>query len=200
MLIPFIKMTINKFRIRALNDKTLREDKNEDHIYNYEQILIINSFKIIRQFLRILFIAYYIGQYWFVFAQFYHEINYQESNDFHVNMSSYIHYEDNWSFYEMNGTRRILINLYFSMTSLSTVGFGDYYPVNNFERLLGAFMLLFGVAVFSYIMGQLLEMIEKIKKLDNEFSDEETLEKFFVVIRDKFNYGKPLKKELRDQI
>lgn len=86
------------------------------------------------------------------------------------------------------------------MTSLSTVGFGDYYPVNNFERLLGAFMLLFGVAVFSYIMGQLLEMIEKIKKLDNEFSDEETLEKFFVVIRDKFNYGKPLKKELRDQI
>ena len=36
MLIPFIKMFINNFRNRALNDKELREDKNEDHIYNYE--------------------------------------------------------------------------------------------------------------------------------------------------------------------
>lgn len=72
-------MTINKFRLRALNDKDLREDKNEDHIYNYEQIFIINCFKIIRQFLRILFIAYYIGQYWFVFAQFYHEIQNRET-------------------------------------------------------------------------------------------------------------------------
>ena len=46
MLIPFIKMTIDHFRMRALNNKNLREDKNEDHIYNFEQILTINGFKI----------------------------------------------------------------------------------------------------------------------------------------------------------
>ena len=62
------------------------------------------------------------------------------------------------------------------MTSLSTVGFGDYYPVSNNERLACAFVLLFGVALFSLFMGQLLEMIDRIKSLDNDISEEDKLE------------------------
>ena len=46
--------------------------------------------------------------------------------------------------------RKTLVGLYFAMTSLTTVGFGDYYPVTNYERLAGAFVLLSGVATFSY--------------------------------------------------
>ncbi|NQZ18997.1 MAG: hypothetical protein HRT44_07065, partial [Bdellovibrionales bacterium] len=29
--------------------------------------------------------------------------------------------------------------MYWAFTTLSTVGFGDYYPVSNYERFLGAF-------------------------------------------------------------
>jgi hypothetical protein len=46
-----------------------------------------------------------------------------------------------------------IIAIYFSFTSLSTVGFGDYHPRSDPERLLVAFILLFGVAIFSYCMG-----------------------------------------------
>ena len=42
--------------------------------------------------------------------------------------------------------------LYFSFTSLSTVGFGDYHPTNDLERIIGAFILCFGVAIFSIVM------------------------------------------------
>jgi len=49
---------------------------------------------------------------------------------------------------------------YFAFTSLSTVGFGDYAPISNLERAVGAFMLLSGVAIFSYIMGNFIEMID----------------------------------------
>lgn len=115
-------------------------------------------------------------------------------------IDSFIHNYDNWSLMDASGPRRVLINTYFSMTSLSTVGFGDYHPVNDFERLIGAFVLLFGVAIFSLFMGQLLEMIQKIKSLDSEISDEDQLEKFFIVMRDNFNLGKPLKKEIRENI
>lgn len=86
------------------------------------------------------------------------------------------------------------------MTSLSTVGFGDYYPINNNERLICGFMLMFGVALFSLFMGQLLEMIDRIKSLDNDIGEEDKLEPFFALLRGQFNYGKPLKKELRDDI
>ena len=86
------------------------------------------------------------------------------------------------------------------MTSLSTVGFGDYYPVNDYERLSCAFVLLFGVALFSLFMGQLLEMIENFKNMDEEICEEDKLEKFFIMMRDQFNFGYPIKKQLREEI
>ena len=48
----------------------------------------------------------------------------------------------------------VLISMYFMMTSLSTVGFGDLYPKSNFERIFGSIILLSGVAIFSYIMSK----------------------------------------------
>ena len=53
-----------------------------------------------------------------------------------------------------------MIAIYFSFTSLTTVGFGDFAPRADHERLVGAFMLLFGVLIFSYIMGKFLEMVD----------------------------------------
>ena len=58
------------------------------------------------------------------------------------------------------------------MTSLSTVGFGDYYPVNDFERLVGSMILLSGVTVFSYIMSKLADMIINFNELNGETSHE----------------------------
>ena len=51
---------------------------------------------------------------------------------------------------DSNELRRSLTASYFAFTTLSTVGFGDYYPVSDIERFCGAFVLLFGVATFSY--------------------------------------------------
>jgi voltage-gated potassium channel len=60
----------------------------------------------------------------------------------------------------MSFGERTIASFYFTFTTLSTVGFGDYYPRNNIERLMGSFVLLGGVAIFSYIMGELLAMIK----------------------------------------
>jgi len=37
---------------------------------------------------------------------------------------------------------------YFAFTSLSTVGFGDYYPKNSFERIVCAFIIFGGNMLF----------------------------------------------------
>ena len=46
--------------------------------------------------------------------------------------------------------KRSIIGMYFIMTTFVSVGLGDYYPVNDVERLVGAFVLLLGTATFSY--------------------------------------------------
>ena len=43
--------------------------------------------------------------------------------------------------------------VYFTFTTLSTVGFGDYHPRSDIERIVGAVILFFGVAIFSIFMG-----------------------------------------------
>ena len=49
--------------------------------------------------------------------------------------------------------------VYYAFTSLSTVGFGDYHPRSDEERLFCAMILLFGVAIFSYMMGIFIEIL-----------------------------------------
>ena len=56
--------------------------------------------------------------------------------------------------------------MYFAFTSLSTVGFGDYNPKSDIERVLCSFVLMFGVSIFSYIMGIFIEILGEIKALD----------------------------------
>ena len=53
----------------------------------------------------------------------------------------------------------ILKLVYFTFTTLSTVGFGDFNPKSNVERLVVAFGMLLGVAIFSIIMGQFTMML-----------------------------------------
>ena len=84
--------------------------------------------------------------------------------------------------------RNLIILCYFSFTSLSTVGFGDFVPRSNFERLVGALLLLSGVAIFSIIMGQFIDILNEFQDFNSDFNEGEKLTKFFGTIK-KFNFN-----------
>ena len=67
-------------------------------------------------------------------------------------------------------------------TSLSTVGFGDLHPRGNFERLFCAFILMFGVAIFSYIMGIFIDILSEFQSYNADLDDGDALNQFFGVI------------------
>lgn len=79
----------------------------------------------------------------------------------------------------------IIVN-YFAVTSLSTVGFGDFHPRGDTERLVTALILLFGVAIFSYIMGIFIGILDQISHFNEGLDDGDNLSKFFGILR-KFN-------------
>lgn len=60
---------------------------------------------------------------------------------------------------------------YYMFTSMSTVGFGDIYPMSDFERIVCIFILVFGVAIFSMIMGNFISIIEEFHSFNDELDE-----------------------------
>lgn len=89
--------------------------------------------------------------------------------------------------------------MYFSFTTLTTVGYGDFYPVSNTEILVWSFVLLFGVTVFSFIMGNFIEMLMNFKIVTAENEDHANLSKWFGLLA-RFNKGRPLPREMSTKI
>jgi len=89
--------------------------------------------------------------------------------------------------------------IYYSFTSLSTIGFGDFHPKSDIERLLCAIILVMGVAVFSSIMGIFIEILEKVRQIEDEVDESEQLSLFLSLIQ-KFNKGKKMNKHLKLKI
>ena len=87
--------------------------------------------------------------------------------------------------------KRAIIASYFAFTSLSTVGFGDYHPENEIECFFCAFILLFGVAIFSYFMGTCIEILQNCILFYQEDDFGEELTKFIGTLK-KFNANKPI--------
>jgi hypothetical protein len=63
-------------------------------------------------------------------------------------------------------------SFYYSVTTLTTVGYGDFTPTTDFNRVISALYMLIGVTIalgsFGYIGSAYLEMREKrrLKRLE----------------------------------
>ena len=49
--------------------------------------------------------------------------------------------------------------LYFTTTTLVSVGYGDYYPISTIENLIDSFVLLVGINIYSTLFGKFMACI-----------------------------------------
>lgn len=54
----------------------------------------------------------------------------------------------------------LIIISYFALTTLATVGYGDLFAISNLEMISAVIIMLGGVAFFSFIMGNFVEIIK----------------------------------------
>jgi len=57
---------------------------------------------------------------------------------------------------EINDRYRLLSTSYFAITTLSTVGYGDFYPISNVEKLFVISLMFGGITFFSYVLGSFI--------------------------------------------
>lgn len=127
-----------------------------------ESLLIKFSLTLIEEILVVINLSFIIGMIWKIMCSavedFILDVDFLDVGHDHPD-----HFLNTFGIIEMSPLHMAISLMYFSFTSLSTVGFGDYYPVSNIERVVGSIILLFGVACFSYIMGELVNAINEHK-------------------------------------
>ena len=95
---------------------------------------------------------------------------------------------------------QMVIVSYFALTTLSTVGYGDYYPISTNELIIAIFFMLGGIGFFSYIMNSFQEIIKNYDQRmgnDNEGSD---LNNWIMRLTRFTDKNKPLQTQLINQI
>ena len=92
-----------------------------------------------------------------------------------------------------------IIMTYYAFTTLSTVGLGDFHPRSNAERVLCAIILLVGSTMFSYIMGNFIDILYSLKNINVDFKDELMLTKFMGSLT-RFNGGQTIDHKRQERI
>ena len=68
---------------------------------------------------------------------------------------------------------KLIICLYYMLTTLSTVGYGDLYPFSIAEKIVGSLIQIIGVTLFSIVMNAFIKVVMTLK--DNSFRNNEDL-------------------------
>jgi len=62
--------------------------------------------------------------------------------------------------------RQYVASMYWATVTCTTVGYGDILPTNNYELLWAMCIIVFGVAVFSYILSDLSSKFSELTRLN----------------------------------
>jgi len=151
------------------------------------QIKIMYIFRVFRLIIIILILSYFLGTIWLLISKL---LTADKGPD-----------SDEKTFYNVYGLAelpertQLTIVVYFAFTTLSTVGFGDFNPKSEEERIITTFILLIGVACFSYIMGQFIEILMNFQQVTADNEDSENLSKWLGLLAH-FNKNRPLSKDM----
>ena len=148
----------NKIQKIIKTDADLADNQHEDNNYITKIIAISYLLKTFQLILIILAGSFFTGIVWYILSDYTMETGSDNFiNSFDIN--------------SLQNKDKIVTLTYFAFTSLSTVGLGDFHPLSNCERLIGAFMLLFGVTITSLIIENLMSMILKMNAHTKSFEE-----------------------------
>jgi hypothetical protein len=179
--LPKLFQLLDMNRFDRIIDSLFSKSRNDKLIIMYNLRFF---FKIFRLIIVAVTITYFIGCVWYVFC-----VSMAESNEFNFIEAWGLDKE------EITQPHKLILSCYYVLTTLTTIGYGDLYPVNNSERIFAIFIMLLGVAMFSYVMGSFTDLISSYDKKLGIIDQNADLQNWLTMLT-KFNKHKPLSTEL----
>jgi len=128
--------------------------------------LNLTFLRIVQMVMQLLFLAHMLGCFWFYIAALV---------GIDPEIVTWVSSYDDGTALDAPADVQYLYAVYWALTTLTTVGYGDITPTNNMERLYSLFALLLGALVFGYMLssiGSLVAAVDRQAALSDEKMDE----------------------------
>jgi voltage-gated potassium channel len=121
-----------------------------------------HTFDLIKLTIEVVFIGHMIACLWW-----YYSINMSPGNswwDYHVAGKEELFASLGREYPEPDLNEKYLTVLYWTITTLSTVGYGDISPHNTSERILSILIMIVGASVFGYIVANVSTLMSSLNE------------------------------------
>ncbi|KAI9124269.1 hypothetical protein K1719_005569 [Acacia pycnantha] len=140
------------WRLRRVN--ALFSRLEEDKSYNYSWV------RCIKLIFVTVFAVHCAGCIFYLLAARYHDPN---KTWFGLQMGADFKEQSLWS--------RYVISIYWSITTLTTVGYGDLHPVNSWEMIFVICYMLYNLGLGAYLIGNMTNLVVHFTSRTREFRD-----------------------------
>jgi voltage-gated potassium channel len=97
-------------------------------------------------------------------------------------------------FLEPEGFPSLFDGFWWTMTTLTTVGYGDFYPVTVGGRLLGIFLFIFGIGIIGVLITKTVDALTTFQKYKREGKLEYTMKDHYIYM----NWSKKTEKAIAE--
>ena len=132
----------------------------------------------------ILLVTYVLGLLWYRLSDYFlHKLGVEEDEDRYWVVANGLRYEADSAYHgeKMEVIDRVIVSMYFMLTTLSTVGYGDLHPLSITEKAVGAVVQILGVTIFSIVMNSFIEIVMTMTDQGAK-SNEDELTRWFTLI------------------
>lgn len=180
---------MDQSKMNRILKQAFENSQRQDRIV--AQYILMYSFKIIRLIIIAIIITFTVGCVWYLW------VSTQNTAEDIANENTFLlafgidEIEDTYT--------KMIISCYFALTTLSTVGYGDLYPISVTEMIGGILVMMIGIVFFSHIMGSFIEIISNYDKRMGSVDRSTELHNWMTLLT-RFTNNKPLPKNLINQI
>ena len=194
--LPKFIQTIDVKRFDNLATSFLTKDEKNNASQRLMAIFNVRYFfKIIRLMIMASILSYVLGCIWYLICLFVFKkrfnIGYPKTKTFYTE----------YKLYNKSPIKKLMLCCYFVLTGLTTVGYGDYYPSNEYEKMFGIIIMFLGVAIFSYVMSEFSDQINIYNQTFVEKEQGSDLDNYIASLNEfcpKSSFNKGLVKNIND--
>ena len=129
---------------------------------------MVISFKISQLVVLIFSCSFFLGIFWIIITRDILEWENSENYDVYNQKESFYSFESYGFIDDHENTDKFssLVKLvYWALTTLSTIGYGDFLPKTVNEKIIVCIVMISGISVFTYIIGKFITILNGYKEL-----------------------------------